>query len=153
MPANYNGAGNQNVNWAPMNNQPGTWTPPGQYQQYNPYGYRWNQPQFIPQSAPQPAPQSYSNLIKVSGMESVKAYPMGPNQDLAMFHGTEPIFYLVSTDDSGFKSIREFNFYEKDTVDQDAEPHANVEAFATKEDVDDMKKEISDIRKMLKELM
>ena len=122
------------VNYAPMNNAPGTWSP--------------NQRQFTQQIRPQ------SNLLRVTGPESAKAYPIAPNDNVVLFDADNPIFYLVSSDDSGFKTMRTFRFEEEKPVEvQGSVEQMETSGFATKEDLDELKRDLSEIAKMVKELV
>ena len=139
---------------------------------FNPYaGGMWQPQATSPYQYPQPTPNGYSgtgshlysqqrpvsNLLKVTGPESAKAYQVGPNSSVVLFDANEPIFYLKSTDDSGFATLRTFEFSEKapDVIDvQAAKPDpVDTSAFATKEDVDSIRKELADISEMLKGLV
>ena len=67
-------------------------------------------------SSPQPVGQS--QLIKVSGLEGAKAYQLPPNSAVALFHESEDILYIKTTDGAGFPTIRQFRFepIKEDTV-------------------------------------
>lgn len=52
-------------------------------------------------------------LIRVNGLKEAKAYRIfRPNSTVALFDADEDIFYVKSTDESGFSSIRIFRFEE-----------------------------------------
>lgn len=52
-------------------------------------------------------------LIRVNGLKEAKAYRIfRPNSTVALFDADEDIFYVKSTDESGFSSIRIFKFEE-----------------------------------------
>ena len=127
------------AHWAPMNNNygnPYTWQPNTQY----------------------PAPSTYlhnqrpeNNLIRVTGPESAKAYPVPPGSSVVLFDADNPIFYLLEKDDSGFPSLRTFEFSEK-------APVVEVQPVPTptnelKEEVDGLKNDISEIKKLLEGLV
>ena len=81
----------------------------------NPYGnipgYQNFQPfNFTPQPTPQNPVQQQQGLIKVSGIDGAKAYQMPPNAAIALFHESEDIFYVKTTDGAGFPTIRAFRF-------------------------------------------
>lgn len=75
----------------------------------NPY------PQRYPQ---QPAPNYYSppmtaqpsGLIQVNGLEGAKAFPMGRNDEVALFDSGRDVFYVKRTDAGGYPSIEAFSF-------------------------------------------
>ena len=101
------------------------------YQQ--PYGNVF--PNFFAQ--PQMQPQNASmQLIKVNGLEGAKAYQMGPNSCVALFHESEDILYVKSTDGAGFPSIRTFRF-----EPFEVEPEKPVK-YVTTEEFEKFKKEI-----------
>ena len=37
--------------------------------------------------------QPVSNILRVTGPESAKAYPVSPNSDVILFDGENPVFY------------------------------------------------------------
>lgn len=65
------------------------------------------------------APQNYtrsqkvSNLIKVNGIESAKAYPASPNSETMLFDENDDVMYYKETDVNGFSTIRKFRFAEE----------------------------------------
>lgn len=137
----------------------GAWTPGGPLQQqyFSPYqypqqsmppGYTYSGTGSHLQSGPR------SNILRVTGPESAKAYPMSPGDKVVLFDENEAVFYHLSADDSGFKSMRTFEFSEKapDVIEVPPQTDA-VESpdLATKEDLGSIEKEISEIKKMLKE--
>ena len=54
-----------------------------------------------------------SNMIRVRGIESAKAYPVSANSEIMLFDEDEDVMYLKSTDQSGFPTIRKFTFVEE----------------------------------------
>lgn len=138
----------------------GTWAPQ----------YTWT-PQYSPYVTPQPAPsytgtggarsmptaqQSVNNLLRVTGPESAKAYSIPPNSSVVLFDANDPVFYLKSTDDSGFATLRTFEFTERapDVLDVKAEvPAIDTAAFASKEDFQALDEKIENIADLLKGLV
>ena len=49
-------------------------------------------------------------LVKVSGIDGAKAFQMGANSAVALFHESEDIFYIKSTDGAGFPTIHAYRF-------------------------------------------
>ena len=78
----------------------------------NYYGYPPQQ-QFLQQ---QQTHQPTTELIKVSNIESAKAFQMTANSSQALFHENENIFYIKTTDGANFPTIRVFKF---DEITQD----------------------------------
>ena len=77
--------------------------------------YNMNAPYNIPQFGYQPNQifnpvQQAVQLVKVSGIDGAKAYQMPPNSSVALFHESEDILYVKSTDGAGFPTIRTFRF-------------------------------------------
>lgn len=63
---------------------------------FNPYQFNF-QPQV-------------QQLIRVSGIDGAKAYQMGANSSVALFHENEDVFYIKSTDGAGFPTIHAYRF-------------------------------------------
>jgi hypothetical protein len=53
------------------------------------------------------------NVVKVTGLEGARAYPMAPNSTAALFDENEDVFYFKTTDGAGYPSIRVFDFTER----------------------------------------
>ena len=92
--------------------------------QFNPfaqYGYQPNisQNQFL-------QPQS---LTKVSGLEGAKAYQMPPNSSAALFHESEDLLYVKTTDGAGFPTIRVFRFEPYDEKPPETVRYVTVDEF------------------------
>ena len=131
---------NWKVNYPMATWQPNTqWPLPSNFTGYSQERFRQQQP--------------FSNIVRVSGPESAKAYYMPPNSQGVMFDADEPIFYWKSTDDSGFPTLRTFKFEEVTPV----EVKGTVEEFAEKtpleKDVEDLKTDILVIKEMLEGLV
>lgn len=140
-------------------NQPGTWGPINSPSYPN---YTYNPNIHYP---PQPYSGTGSHLytsqqpqgthiLRALGPESAKAYPMGPNETVVIFDANEAIFYLVSTDDSSFKSMRTFDFTERKQAE--AKPvldNLDVLNFATKDDLAEIKNELTELANIIKGLM
>ena len=117
---------------------------------YTQYPYPWWG--IIPpnQQTGYPYQQSYSgtsyqkpnqsNLLKVTGPESAKAYPVGPNSTVALFDGDQAIFYLKTTDDAGFATLRTFKFEEvsPEPAQQQIEVTPVQADYVTKDDLKDI---------------
>lgn len=68
----------------------------GNYGQGN-YG-QWNKPM--------------NSLIKVTGLDGAKAYQVPPNSSVALFDGDSDTFFVKTTDENGFPTLRAFRFEE-----------------------------------------
>lgn len=102
--------------------------------------------------------RSQNNLLKVTGPESAKAYPIPPNSEVALFDAENPVFYVKTTDASGYPTLRTFKFEEVPPQVIDVQPAAeatqpDLSEFASKKDLDGLQADISEIKKTLKELM
>lgn len=94
--------------------------------QFGQYGY---QPSFS-------IPTQSTQLIKVSGMDGAKAYQMAPNSSVALFHESEDLLYVKSTDGAGFPTIRVFRFEPYD------EPVIEPVKYVTLEEFNRFKEEV-----------
>lgn len=88
---------------------------------YQPYQSTWNnpympqvqQPQYSPvvPSVTTPYSQPVNGVIKVNGRDSALQYQLPPNSmSPALFDNDGKVFYIVSTDGTGTKSIETFDF-------------------------------------------
>ena len=57
--------------------------------------------------------QKTTNLIRVNGMESAKAYPANPNSETMLFDENDDVMYFKETDVNGYATIRRFRFTEE----------------------------------------
>lgn len=101
----------------------------------NPYPQRYPQ-QPTPSYYPQPMAPQPSGLIQVNGMEGAKAFPMGRNDEVALFDSGRDVFYVKRTDAGGYPSIEAFSFAPL----QDA-PQPQQE-FVTRQEFDQLKEMI-----------
>lgn len=100
--------------------------------------------------------QPINNLLRVTGPESAKAYPLPPNSDIVLFDANNPIFYWKSTDDSGFTTLRTFTFEEQKVVEP--QPQSAVETidtsnFATKDDLNILTNNVIEMKEILEGLV
>ena len=85
-----------------------------------------------------------NGLVQVTGLEGAKAYRMPPNSAVALFHNTEDIFYVKTTDGAGFPTIRAFKFEEINTSNEHAE-------FITRNEFDELRGMIEDVKLSISE--
>lgn len=79
----------------------------------NPYLPQIQQPQYNPvvPSITTPYTQSVNGITKVNGRDSAMQYQLPPNSmSPALFDNNGKVFYIVSTDGTGTKSIETFDF-------------------------------------------
>lgn len=84
-------------------------------------------------------PYQQNGLVQVTGLEGAKAYRMPPNSAVALFHSTEDVFYVKSTDGAGFPTIRAFKF-EEITL-SNGQPN-----FITRDELNELKEMIEDVK-------
>ena len=87
---------------------------------------------------------SQSNVIKVMGEESAKAYPIGRNSSLLLVDENQPYVYLKTSDDGGFAQMKKFKI-ELVQEEQKTQPSVDTSQFVTKQDFDEFKKMIEDL--------
>ena len=95
--------------------------------------------------------QSINNILRVTGPESAKAYSLPPNSNVILFDADNPIFYLKSTDDSGFANLRTFTFEEQ--IPPQPAVEENTASYITKDDLESLEEDISELKEMLKGLV
>ena len=49
-------------------------------------------------------------IVKVNNRDEVNSFAMGPNSSVALFHSSQNIFYLKTTDEFGKATVSEFDF-------------------------------------------
>ena len=86
-----------------------------------PYQSTWNNPYFPQTTMPQytgyqptvtqPYQQPVNGVIKVNGRDSAMQYQLPPNSmSPALFDNNGKVFYIVSTDGTGMKTVEAFDF-------------------------------------------
>lgn len=78
---------------------------PQRYPQQPLQGYYQQPMAAIPQQQVQPV-----DLIRVTGIEGARAYPVTPNSTVPLFDADRDVLYVKSTDAGGFPTIRAFAF-------------------------------------------
>lgn len=106
------------------------------------YPLRYQQPTVPSQyyyqpMAPIPQAQTQEGLIRVTGVDGAKAYPVAPNGVVALFDADRDVMYIKSADAGGFPTIRAFTFAPM----QDAAPTPAPE-YVTRAEFDDLKEMI-----------
>lgn len=77
-----------------------------------------------------------NNIIKVNGIESVKAYTTMPNSTVVLFDANEDKFYVKTTDASNYPTIRSFTFSEIKS------PKIENSEYVTKDEFTQFKEEV-----------
>lgn len=116
-------------------------------------GWTWNMPYQQPNNQGNNIQQQpINNLLRVTGPESAKAYSIPPNSNVVLFDADNPIFYLKSTDDSGFANLRTFKFEEQKIIEVQPQVEQNSNSV-TKNDLEALEKDISELKEMLEGLV
>ena len=105
------------------------------------YAQQYQQSQQYQNQQAQPSP----NLIWVQGEAAAKSYPVAPNSSVPLWDSEANVIYIKSADMSGMPSMRVIDYTIRDNTPKTAEiaPQGN---FATKDDVEYLKGEISSLR-------
>lgn len=123
------------------------------YNNYFPAGY---QPMYYPQqnqvqgtqmSLPnQPQqPQINNGIIWVQGEAAAKSYPIAPNSSVPLWDSEANVIYIKSADMSGMPSIKVLDYTMRDVAPRTSEIQPQMD-FATKDDVESLKGEISALK-------
>ena len=83
-----------------------------------PYTPTWNNPYLsspympqLPTQTVQPYQQPVNGVVKVNGRDSAMQYQLPPNSmSPALFDNNGKVFYIVSTDGTGMKTVEAFDF-------------------------------------------
>lgn len=84
-----------------------------------PYTPTWNNPYLpqnpyqpmMPSQTVQPYQQPVNGIVKVNGRDSAMQYQLPPNSTSpALFDNNGQVFYVVSTDGTGMKTVEVFDF-------------------------------------------
>lgn len=68
-------------------------------------------------------------LLRVTGIEGAKAYPMQPNSTVALFDANEDLMQIKSTDAGNFPTIRKFEFKEIVDTPVKEQKYVTIEEF------------------------
>lgn len=108
---------------------------------YQPMFYQ-NQPMI--QQPQQQVQQTQNNgIIWVQGEAGAKSYLVAPNTTVQLWDSEEQVIYLKSADASGMPSMRVLDYKIRDNDVSRVGVNNNVE-FATKADIEDLKKRIAE---------
>ena len=115
-----------------------------------PYSPTWNNPYVSPQAMqafyPYPqmpqqqllstqAQQAQSNIIKVNGPDSALQYPVAPGtQSQPLFDNAGGIFYIVTADGAGSKTIEAFDY----PPHVEPQPQQPAELYVTRSEYTDL---------------
>lgn len=80
---------------------------PGYQQPYTPQ-FQSPAPRF--QQPLQSYMQPQESIIRVTGMEGAKAYPVAPNSRVALFDDGRDVFYIKAADAGGYPTLAAYSF-------------------------------------------
>lgn len=83
-----------------------------------------------------------TDLTFVNGSENAMKYPMNPNSRMPIFEKDDDIVYIVSSDASGFKSMRRFRLIEEPELKPE-DKFVGIETF------NELKGEIADVKQSM----
>ena len=119
---------------------------------YQPYQSTWQNPYLPPNSTTlpyqaQPYQQPVNGIVKVNGRDSAMQYQLPPNSmSPALFDSNGKVFYVVSTDGTGTKSIETFDFTPH--VEESPVVVDGVE-FASKSELDELAAKVAVIMEVI----
>lgn len=105
------------------------------------YAQQYQQSQQYQNQQAQPSP----NLIWVQGEAAAKSYPIAPNSSVPLWDSEANVIYIKSADMSGMPSIKVLDYTMRDVAPRTAEISPQMD-FATKDDVESLKGEISALK-------
>ena len=117
---------------------------------YNYFPQNYQMPAYYPtQSNAYPTQQSVGTntnaLIWVQGEAGAKSYMVAPNQTVVLWDSEQDVVYIKSADASGMPNVKVLDYTIRNNGAQKAEILAQKD-FATKDDVELLKKEINALK-------
>lgn len=106
-----------------------------------------------PYSQP-PAPPQMNNILQVMGPESAMEYRVGPNSRVVLMDMNRPVFYVKSSDDSGYSETKAYEFHEVPMTSSpiDVVP-SQTDEYATKKDLEDIMNSLDEFKKTIEDLV
>ena len=92
-------------------------------------------------------PVTQQDILSIKGgVETAKTYPTRPNSRVALFDEDDDVFYMIRTDQNGYKSeIRRFRFVEEPIESQNG-------SYVSKEDFNTLREEMGDVKQSIQQL-
>ena len=105
----------------------------------NPYAARYPQQGYYQPTMPviPPQPAQPDGLIRVTGMEGARAYPVSPNSVVPLFDADRDVMYIKRTDAGGYPTIQAYQF----SPVQEAAPSVQPE-YVTRQEFNELKEMI-----------
>lgn len=89
-------------------------------------------------------------VFPVKGFEGAKAYPLGANSRIPLFDEDEDVFYIKTTDENGFPSLRTFDYKERIIEEEKAITLNDIRAII-KEELANAKEELRNAQQSVSE--
>ena len=117
-----------------------------------PMGYAYQMPQQYPQQIPQPVQQA-NQKIWVQGEAGAKSYLVAPNNTVDLWDSERQTIYVKSADNSGMPVMKILDYTIRDVSNMPPKTPLSdtAEEYATKEELEALKAEISAKLDSLKE--
>ena len=112
---------------------------------YNPYlaqAQQMAQPVQQPQMPQMQQQTAQPSINWVSGDREAAAYPVAPNNAVALWSQTEPVVYLKQADATGKPSMKIYDLVERTSVVALAEE----KSFATRDELEHLREEVGKLR-------
>lgn len=77
--------------------------------------------------------QTQESIIRVTGMDGAKAYPMAPNSRVALFDDSRDVFYIKAADAGGYPTLTAYTFAPLQ------EAHAPAPDYVTRDEFNKLK--------------
>lgn len=117
------------------------------------YGYNSPAMPYMPDfRAVQPQQQASANNVSwvyVNGIEGARGQIVQPGQTSWMMDNNEPVIYVKSVDGMGTATLKAFRLTEITTNSQQASAAINMDAYAQKNDIDELSKRITAIEDII----
>ena len=110
----------------------------------------YSSPMYQPQNGMQQSVQpTNTNKLYTTGIEDVRARYLPPNSDYIFLDNDKPIVYRKTTDATGKMDIQVFEIKPFQPEQPKPEQPIDPTQFALKTDIEDLKKDIEDVRDAL----
>lgn len=107
------------------------------YGQYQPPRYQQPMQSYLQQPMQPPMQPQPSNVIRVTGIEGAKAFPVAPSSQVVLFDDSRDVFYFKSTDSGGYPTLQACSFA---LLREDAPPAPD---YVTRAEFDELKEMIA----------
>ena len=108
---------------------------------------------YMPQAMQQPDIPSMNNYLRVMGADSAIDYKVGPNSKVVLMDMNRPVFYVKTSDDSGYAETRAYEYHEIPLAQMPIEVQPSTVEYASKQDLESMAKSLEEFKKTIEELV